>query len=594
MPRFRSIFLGLAFFPLLAGTAFAQAPGQIETEAPATTLKVTARSVLVDVVVKDKDGRALPGLRKEDFQVNENGKRQKIDFFEPHFPAAPGAVPAAPPLPPNTFTNVPATAPNEAVNVLLLDVLNTDLTDQMYVRQQVVKYLGTVPPGMRIGIFMLSDKLSIIQGFTDDSQLLHASVDRFAKKPTLATEESTPDELAAQSTAMNNLKTMMSGQGGGQMASMVSSLQTFLDENTSSQQNRQLLITLDSLRTIAHYLSAVPGRKNLIWFVGSFPLCLQAVTTDMKGCPYEDVVEKTINEMAAARVAVYPIDAGGVMGPNADISGNGGNQAGSLIAGTSIPGQHAATGSTDPEFAFINSENWAEETGGKAFHNNDVQAETADAVADGSSYYTLAYTPKIGEEQGRERKIEVSIPSGKYKLAYHRSYFEQTPKELKAAAAAPAKDPLRPLMDRGMPNFDDLQYHAHVEALYPQPATGAPIAGDDPTLKRPFTRYTVRFALSPEHVNLIKGPDGVRRQTVEVALVAYGQNGKQLNWMVRSIGLAVRPDQMAQAQASGISFHFDFDAPPGDVYLRTGIYDTSTSKAGTLEIPLRSVVVARR
>jgi hypothetical protein len=95
-------------------------------------------------------------------------------------------------------------------------------------------------------------------------------------------------------------------------------------------------------------------------------------------------------------------------------------------------------------------------------------------------------------------------------------------------------------------------------------------------------------------VNLIMGPDGVRRQTVEVALVAYGQNGKLLNWMVRSIGLAVRPDQMAQAQDSGISFHFDFDAPSGDVYLRTGVYDTSTRKAGTLEIPLRTLVAARR
>jgi hypothetical protein len=149
-------------------------------------------------------------------------------------------------------------------------------------------------------------------------------------------------------------------------------------------------------------------------------------------------------------------------------------------------------------------------------------------------------------------------------------------------------------MDRGMPNFFNLQYRAHVEPLSPQPAADAPIAGDDPTLKRPFTRYTVQFALSPDSVNLIKGPDGVRRQTVEVAMIAYGQNGKLLNWMVRSIGLAVRPEQMAQAQASGISFHFDFDAPPGDVYLRTGVYDTSTSKAGTLEIPLRSIVVARR
>jgi hypothetical protein len=79
-----------------------------------------------------------------------------------------------------------------------------------------------------------------------------------------------------------------------------------------------------------------------------------------------------------------------------------------------------------------------------------------------------------------------------------------------------------------------------------------------------------------------------------VALIAYSQDGKPLNWMVRSIGLAIRPEQMAIAQASGIPFHFDFDVPQGDVYLRTGVYDASTSKAGTLEIPLRSLVVAHK
>ena len=47
-------------------------------------------------------------------------------------------------------------------------------------------------------------------------------------------------------------------------------------------------------------------------------------------------------------------------------------------------------------------------------------------------------------------------------------------------------------------------------------------------------------------------------------------------------------------QTSGIPFHFDLDAPPGDVYLRTGICDPSSSKAGTLEIPLRTVMMAER
>jgi hypothetical protein len=84
----------------------------------------------------------------------------------------------------------------------------------------------------------------------------------------------------------------------------------------------------------------------------------------------------------------------------------------------------------------------------------------------------------------------------------------------------------------------------------------------------------------------------VRRGSVEIAMVAYDQQGKALNWQVRFLGLAIRPEQNAIAQTSGIPLHFDFDLPPGDVYLRTGIYDASTSKAGTLELQLNSVIPA--
>jgi hypothetical protein len=65
-----------------------------------------------------------------------------------------------------------------------------------------------------------------------------------------------------------------------------------------------------------------------------------------------------------------------------------------------------------------------------------------------------------------------------------------------------------------------------------------------------------------------------------------------LNWAVHFVGLAVKPEQYEMAQKSGIPFHVDIDAPPGDVYLRTGIYDTSSSRAGTLEIPLSALTVA--
>ena len=102
------------------------------------------------------------------------------------------------------------------------------------------------------------------------------------------------------------------------------------------------------------------------------------------------------------------------------------------------------------------------------------------------------------------------------------------------------------------------------------------------------------FTLSTDRLTLVPDADGVRRGNIEVALVAYSQEGKPLNWEARSIGLSIRPEQNEMAQKSGIPFHFDIDAPPGDVYLRTGIYDLSSNRAGTLEIPMSSVTVAAK
>ena len=582
---FRSLLPGLALLAFSAGATIAQDAASPGAEVPAATLRLNARSVLVDVVVMDKEGHAVPGLTRDDFQITENGKPQAIDYFEQHL-AASGAAPTAPPLPPNTFTNVPATVPNEAVNVLLMDALNTSVTDQVYVRRQMVRYLASLPPGIRIGVFVLGEKLEIVQGFTDDSALLRASIDQLASKASTAPLESKPDELATENSAMSQMISMDTGPGSG----AASALQAFLRTQIVSQKNYQFLITMKSLQTIARYVSGIPGRKNLIWFVGDLPLCLPPA------CPYDDVYRETVDILAKARVSVYPVDARGVLAPNSGM-GTAGDQSSSLVPGASVPlpgGTGAASSSMEPYFAFIGSETWAEKTGGKAFHGNDFKGELAEAIDDGSRYYTLAYTPRDRKEIGRERKIEVTLTSRKYKVSYRRSYFEETPKQIRAAEAAPVNDPLRPLMDRGMPNFTELRYRMTVAPFTPQPAPDAARAGDNAELKPPFTRYRVNFSLATDGVKLVQGPDGVRRGSIEVALIAYSQAGKPLNWEYRIFNLAIHPEQNAIAQNSGIPFYFDIDAPPGDVYLRTGIYAVSSSRAGTLEIPLSSITVARK
>jgi VWFA-related protein len=608
MLRCRSALSVLGLVAFMSGPVAGQAPAAADTESPVATLKLNVRTVLVDVVVTDKNNQAVPGLQKEDFQVFEDGKPQTVSFFEPSFAAAPGAANAAsvPPLPPNTFTNVPVVMPSNSVNVLLMDALNTPMPDQAYVHKEMVRYLASIPPGVRIGIFLLSERLRIIQGFTQDSAVLRASINRLAANPSSSALLPTVAGTNASDTAVNMIETEAVAEGYGgtpdpTLEAMAAGLQQFVDQEAGFEANQRLLLTIQSLQQIARYLAGVPGRKNLIWFAGSFPACLPAVTSENEltngGCPYDKQVEQTMAMLADSRISIYPIDATGLMTHTLYTAEN------SKISGVPTNFQGVTTGqasslnsdSQGNALNMITMDELAKKTGGTAHYNgNDLKGALAADIDNGSRYYTLAYTPTNRKEVGKERKIEIKSVSGNYKLSYRRGYFEETPKELRAAEAAPAKDPLRPLMDRGMPGFTELRYRMKVAPAAAQPAADAAHAGDNPSLSGPLTRYTVNFSLATDGLNLFPGPDGVRRRTIEVALVAYSQAGQPLNWETRSINLAIRPEQDAIAETSGIPFHFDIDAPPGDVYLRTGIYDSSSSKAGTLEIPLTSIAVAKK
>jgi VWFA-related protein len=609
--RFSPLVPALLFAVLLASSANplrAQNVAPADTEAPTTTLKLNAKTVLVDVVVTDKSGHAVAGLTKNDFQVLEDGKPQTISFFEPNFGStSTGANAAAPPaLPPNTFTNVPTVIPNDSVNVLLMDALNTAEGDQSYVHKEMVKYLSTLPPGIRIAVFMLSEKLRIIQGFTQDSTVLRAAIQRLAANPNTSAILPTTESNNAQQGAVNMIEqaAVEEGYGGvpnADLAAMASALSQFQEQEAGFERNQRVLMTLDALQEIAHYLGGVPGRKNLIWFVGDFPHCLAAMVNEGEltngGCPYDEQFKKTVDMLADARVSIYPVDARGLTA-NIIYTAETPYIQGRPTTGQSvITGQQASLNADFRENALniTDMDLIAKATGGKATTgSNDLKGVLGRDIENGSHYYTLAYVPTDHKEVGKERNIEIKSASGNYKLAYRHSYFEDTPKERMIAESAPATDPLRPMMDRGMPDFTELRYRVKIVPAAVQPAADAAHAGDNAALKAPFTRYTVAFSLATDGVTLAQGADGVRRGSIEVALVAYSQEGKPLNWEARTIGLAIRPDQIAIAEKSGIPFHFDIDSPAGDVYLRTGVYDLSSQRAGTLEVPLSSIAVAQR
>lgn len=94
-----------------------QAP---QVNKPAAAAKTTVRRVLVDVFVTNDKGESVTGLHERDFEVLEDGKRQKIMTFEEHHGAAPTEV-KLPPMPPHVYTNFGVTQTADSINIVLLD-----------------------------------------------------------------------------------------------------------------------------------------------------------------------------------------------------------------------------------------------------------------------------------------------------------------------------------------------------------------------------------------------------------------------------------------------------------------------------------------
>ena len=173
----------LSFVPVFVVGGFAalmsaaQAPTPAASATPETVIHTTSNLVVVDVVVTDK-GEAIHGLDQARFHILEDGKEQPLASFDEHRPmAAPADQAPPPPLPPNVFSNIPLHAAGSAVNVLLLDALNTPKADQVYVHRQVAEYIASLPPGTTLAIFALGSRLELVQGFTSDAALLAKALD---------------------------------------------------------------------------------------------------------------------------------------------------------------------------------------------------------------------------------------------------------------------------------------------------------------------------------------------------------------------------------------------------------------------------------
>lgn len=577
----------------------AEPPAPSQPQPP--VYRTHARDVVVDVVVTKSGDEPVAGLRAPDFQVLEDGQPQALDFFEEHTAKTlpPGALQPLPKMPPGVYTNVPPAPQSDSVNVLLLDALNTDQPEQSYVRTNILKFLKTMTPGTRAAIFTLTSQLRMVQGFTSDSSELVKALND-PKFGDMITKPMESRSMQNKKDDTFHIATMIMMNNGYRTAG-VDAIVAFQQDFAAVQAGQRVGMSLEALQILARYLSGVPGRKNLIWFSSSFPVTVfpragqnerpnQMNTSNLRD--YGKAIRETADMLTVSKVAVYPIGAEGVMSEHIADPDLQSYKPGPVDYESGEPGQgkggnmdayfHEAAARSDKIMAM---EQLAADTGGKAYYNvNDLNTAMQHAIADGSHYYTLVYSPSNKKMDGSYRRIEIKIPTGKYKLSYRRGYNAD---EFPPSDAAPQSNPLQPLMMRGMPESTQILYAARVIPAVPQPTPTAPRAGKNPKLTGPVKRYSVDFMIRWTDVKLDTAPDGKHSGKIQVELLAYDREGNALNWAGGTQAMSLDPVLFANIQRSGVPAHFEIDLPADqDVFLETGVYDWQTGKAGTLEVAL--------
>jgi VWFA-related protein len=545
--------------------------------------RATTRLVQVDVVVTDKQGRPIPGLKAEDFTVLQDAKPQKLRVFEPHTPVGAGqngadVNAAAPKLPPDTYSNQPNAPTAEAWTIILFDILNTPTSDQEYARKQLMQMLSTLPKGRPVSLYLLTNRLIMIQGFTNDPEKLMQAAEslRPARSHVLTTEVQRQQQLGAATSANNEL---MSAAPSGTTTdnAVLMDLNSFKQQQLRDLESFQLgdrvNFTLAAFEGLSRAVSGYPGRKNLIWLSAGFPVQIMADPTQVSqpwrnAKNFQSAVAEAGIVLSKSRIAVYPTDVRGLQGRGVDISVSA-SESTEWTGARNAPNYGNLIGQQTAAYADDRKtmKDIADQTGGQAFMGtNDLKLAMQRSLDDGSTYYTLAYTPDKIDPETAFHRIEVKVSHPDVKLAYRRGYYSTGQKAPKAEIGAAA---LRGALQPGMPPATMVLFVAQV------------LPPDD---KHKDVR--VQYIVNPNSVTFEDVPDKKKHLTLDCIIVAYDKEGHEVAHASDTLDGAIPATAYEAVLTHGVPAKQEISLTPGVYNLRLGVMDRVSQQIGTLDVPM--------
>ncbi|HTB98616.1 MAG TPA: VWA domain-containing protein [Terracidiphilus sp.] len=418
------------------------------------SLKVTSRSVDVGVVAFDKKGHPVADLNPADIEIYDDNRKQEIRSFRTA--ANPEAAPPSrEPLPlqqpeaifSNRAAGSVAPAPTASVSpttsagaaILLIDESHIAWADMSYARLQLLKFLGSLAPGERIGLYAMNGLgFRVVAEVTTDHQALIAAMRKFMPSAQSVAEAQDEETRNRQHFDEVHNAADLNSVNGNHID--VSDADQPIDPQLMTMGDDPTRSALVILAQVARHLAALPGQKKLVWVSSDNVFADwvdQAVGIEKSPKPMTSFVLRAQEAMNDAHTAIYPFDVsqleGGAIAPDlqhqnvqlnqasADNAGLGGGTLASRNAG---PGRIDAAMSQDIHPVQGPVRDVAAATGGRVIRRSgDLAAQLDGIVADERATYTVSFSPQ-GPADGMYHKIEVKLVGRRgVTLRYRTGYF---------------------------------------------------------------------------------------------------------------------------------------------------------------------------
>ncbi len=622
----------------LTGTSLSNETG-LSTPGSTLTLKTSTQVVTLDVVVTDANGHTVKNVPRDDFRVLEEGKPQALTFFEEvkANPAASKPVTQQNEVAPNIFTNRSPAPETESVALIVYDLLNTPADQQQRAKLELLKFLQNKPKNSRFALCALSDSLQMIQGFTPDEALLMraAKGQKGSLRYTSQQNQDAQDQQTIAWLAQGSMKLLgRYGTASRGMLDAAARLEEDMSERRDRDLNLRTWMTVDAFAQLARYLSAIPGRKSLIWLSGSFPLGtfpgVDLRNSDSTTGSYMEQVKRAVNLLAESHIAVYPVDVRGLTAyswltptftnsadstqPSASsqslFNPSSGtrrfNQLGNVSRagdiGANLPGGDSPFMQEATDHGIM--DRIAADTGGKAFYNtNRLEQAMAIATEQETNYYALSYTPSNRKYDGKFRKIKVTLTGNEKKLhLIHRSgYFALDPATANQNERDAANGFGLAAMQHGSPQANQIFIAARIAPL----GKGRKVDPKTPGLRatsqkakhgkgaRPdepveVQRYLVDYAITPSHLRFEITPEGAHHAVINFMSASFDEDGALRASIVSRVVTNLTPESYNEILTGGFRVRQQVDVPVRAAWMRLGVQDAMSGRMGTIEIPLPS------